>query len=129
MPGVKVEKYTANHLAAAGITQDGLPFVHIICCVMRKSAFRSFLLSYQKKDCPSFFGYDTDYKILLCCLQRLYSVVSVIPKNLKVHFLVTQLICAHFTSISLMLYVSFCLTMSVAHEILDFEITYNLILS
>ena len=28
-----------------------------------------------------FFYYDNDHKILLSCLQRLYSVVSVIPKE------------------------------------------------
>ncbi len=29
----------------------------------------------------SFSGYDTDYKIVLCCFHRLYSVVGVIPKE------------------------------------------------
>ncbi len=29
----------------------------------------------------SFFRYDTNYKIVLCCLHRLYPVVSVIPKE------------------------------------------------
>ncbi len=61
--------------------------------------------------CQSFFGYDFDYKIVLCCLHRLYSVVDVIPKEglvgpacqsfswydtdkdlNRVHFLVAQLI-------------------------------------
>ena len=38
----------------------------------------------------SFFRYETDYKISLYCLNRLYSVVGVIPKDLKVCFLVTR---------------------------------------
>ncbi len=29
----------------------------------------------------TFFGYDTDYKILLYCLHRLYSVVGDIPSE------------------------------------------------
>ncbi len=56
----------------------------------------------------SFFGHDTDYKIVLCCLHRLYSVDGVLTreglvgprqsffwydndKDLKAHFLMTQL--------------------------------------
>ncbi len=68
---------------------------------MGTRALRNLSLSYPKKDWQagprqSFFGYDTDYKILFCYLQRLYSVVCVISKeglvakDLKVHFLVTQ---------------------------------------
>ncbi len=43
--------------------------------VIGKRILRSLSLSYQKKDwrAGSFFGYDTDYKIVFCCLQRLYS--------------------------------------------------------
>ncbi len=57
-----------------------------LSCVLRKCALRSLPLSYPKKDWrawprQSFFGYDTDYKIVLCCLHRLYSVVGVIPKE------------------------------------------------
>ena len=33
-------------------------------------------VSYQKKD-----GYDNDYKILLYCFHKLYSVVCAIPKE------------------------------------------------
>ncbi len=52
---------------------------------MRKHAF-IFLSPYPKKDWlagsrQSFFAYDADYKILLCCLHRLYSVVGTIPKE------------------------------------------------
>ena len=48
----------------------------------------------------SFFGYDTEYKILLYCLHKLYLVVGVIPKeglagfdndkDLRVCFLMTR---------------------------------------
>ncbi len=55
-------------------------------CVVGKHDLRFLSLSYPKKDrragpCQSFFGYDTDYKIVLGCLHRLYSLVSVIPKE------------------------------------------------
>ncbi len=54
-----------------------------LSCVTRKYALRSLSLSYPKKDwrvrpCQSFFGNDTDYKIVYCCLHRVYSAVSVI---------------------------------------------------
>ena len=55
-------------------------------CVMGNHALRPLLLSYPKKDWwagphQSCFWYDTDSKIVLCCLHRLYSVVGVIPKE------------------------------------------------
>ncbi len=54
--------------------------------VMGNGALRSVSLSYPKKDWwvgprQSFFGYDTNYKFVLYCLNRLYSLVGVIPKD------------------------------------------------
>ncbi len=51
---------------------------------MSRENVRSWSFSYPTKDWrgvggQSFFGYDTDYEIELCCLRRLYSVVGVIP--------------------------------------------------
>ncbi len=31
--------------------------------------------------CQAFVWYDTDYRIVLCCLHRIYFIVSVIPKE------------------------------------------------
>ncbi len=58
-------------------------------CVTRKCASRSLSLSYRKKDLragprQSFFGYDTDYKIVLCFLHKLYSVVGVSMTTTKI---------------------------------------------
>ncbi len=55
-------------------------------CVMGKHTLRSLSLLSPKKDwCvwphQSFFGYDIDCKIVLCCLHRFYSDVSVILKE------------------------------------------------
>ncbi len=50
--------------------------------VMGKSALRSLSMSYPKKDwldLARFFGYDTNY--MLCCLNKLYCIVGVIPKE------------------------------------------------
>ena len=54
------------------------PLVRSCCdlsCVMENCALRSLSLSYPKKDwqagpSQSFFGYDTDYKFVLFCIQR-----------------------------------------------------------
>ena len=75
---------TTIHVGPNDTTQKPKTAAHV-SCVTRKCALRS-LSSYPKKDWwgparLSFFGYDTDYKIVLCCLHRLYSVVGVIPKE------------------------------------------------
>ena len=49
-----------------------------LSCVIEKCASRSLSLSYTKKDwlagpCKSFFGSDTNYKIVFYCHHRLYS--------------------------------------------------------
>ncbi len=54
--------------------------------VTGKHVLKSLLFSYMKKDWQagsrqSFFGYDTDYKIVLCCIHRLYSVVVVLQNE------------------------------------------------
>ncbi len=56
------------------------------CATVKGCLAISLSLSYPKKDwwvgpCQSFFGYDTDYRSVFCCLHRLYSVVSVITKE------------------------------------------------
>ena len=55
--------------------------------VMGNGALRSLSLSYAKKDWwtglrQCFFGYGTDYKIVLWYLHRLYTIVGVIPKGM-----------------------------------------------
>ncbi len=50
-----------------------------------KTSFKIFVVVILKEGlagpCTSLFGYDTDYKIVLCYLHRLYSKVGVIPKE------------------------------------------------
>ena len=48
-----------------------------VSCVMRKQVSRSLSFSYQQKAWlvpaqPSLFWYNTDYRIVLCCLDSLY---------------------------------------------------------
>ena len=55
-------------------------------CVRGNCSLRYLLLSYPKNDrragpIPSFFAHDTNYRIVLCCLHRLYSVVGVLPNS------------------------------------------------
>ena len=74
---------------------------------MEKHSLRSVLLPYPKKvwragPRQSFFGHDTNYKIVQCCVHRSYSVVGVRParqsffwhdndKDVKARFPMTRL--------------------------------------
>ncbi len=49
--------------------------------VTKKPDLKVFVVVIPKEGLGGFFGYDTNYKILLCCLHRLYSVAGVIPKE------------------------------------------------
>ncbi len=69
-----------------------------VSCVMRKHSLRSLSLSYPKKPHKSFFGYDTDYKIVLSTAGSF--LVTIPPVNPQTNIINCTLLPSQITLFS-----------------------------